>query len=191
MDLRYTADEQQFRAELRAWLADVLPGLGPRAATARTGTPAAPGTPGWQRMLFDAGYAGINWPKEYGGRGATPTEHLIFIEETERARAPYVGMNFVGLLHAGPTLIAEASDEQKAFHLPGILKGEHVWCQGFSEPNAGSDLASLRCTCGARRRRLRDQRARRSGPATATSPTTARCSCAPTPRRRSTRASRG
>ena len=100
---------------------------------------------GWQRMLFDAGYAGINWPKEFGGRGATPTEHLIFIEETERARAPYVGMNFVGLLHAGPTLIAEASDEQKAFHLPGILKGEHVWCQGFSEPNAGSDLASLRC----------------------------------------------
>src|SRR5205823_3039090 len=87
---------------------------------------------------------GINWPEEFGGLGATPTEHLIFIEESERARAPYVGMNFVGLLHAGPTLIAEASAEQKAFHLPGILKGEHIWCQGFSEPSAGSDLASLR-----------------------------------------------
>src|SRR5437879_8727922 len=78
------------------------------------------------------------------GRGATPAEHLIFLEETEHAGAPYVGCNFVGLLHGGPTLIAEGNDEQKAFHLPGILKGEHVWCQGFSEPSAGSDLASLR-----------------------------------------------
>src|SRR6478736_7980010 len=144
MDLRYTADEQQFRAELREWLADVLPGLGPEPQREDWDARRAWDT-GWQRMLFDAGYAGINWPKEYGGRGATPAEHLIFIEETERARAPYVGMNFVGLLHAGPTLIAEASEVQKAFHLPGILKGEHVWCQGFSEPNAGSDLASLRC----------------------------------------------
>ena len=143
MDLRYTADEQQFRAELRQWLADVLPGLGPEPYREDWDARRAWDT-GWQRLLFDAGYAGINWPREYGGRGATPTEHLIFIEETERARAPYVGMNFVGLLHAGPTLVAEASDEQKAFHLPGILKGEHVWCQGFSEPNAGSDLASLR-----------------------------------------------
>ena len=121
----------------------MLPGLGPEPHREDWEARRAWDT-GWQRMLYDAGYAGINWPTEYGGRGATPTEHLIFIEETERARAPYVGMNFVGLLHAGPTLIAEASDEQKAFHLPGILKGEHVWCQGFSEPNAGSDLASLR-----------------------------------------------
>jgi len=144
MDLRYTAAEQQFRSELREWLGDVLPGLGPEPHREDWDARRAWDT-GWQRMLYDAGYAGINWPKEFGGRGATPTEHLIFIEETERARAPYVGMNFVGLLHAGPTLIAEASDEQKAFHLPGILTGEHVWCQGFSEPNAGSDLASLRC----------------------------------------------
>ena len=143
MDLRYTADEQQFRADLREWLGDVLPGLGPEPHREDWEARRAWDT-GWQRTLYEAGYAGINWPKEFGGRGATPTEHLIFIEETERARAPYVGMNFVGLLHAGPTLIAEASDEQKAFHLPGILTGEHVWCQGFSEPNAGSDLASLR-----------------------------------------------
>lgn len=68
---------------------------------------------------------------------------MIFLEETERAQAPYVGMNFVGLLHAGPTLISEASDEQKAFHLAPILRGDHIWCQGFSEPDAGSDLASL------------------------------------------------
>ena len=143
MDLRYTAAEQQFRSDLREWLGDVLPGLGPEPHREDWDARRAWDT-GWQRMLYDAGYAGINWPKEYGGRGATPAEHLIFIEETERARAPYVGMNFVGLLHAGPTLIAEASDEQKAFHLPGILEGRHLWCQGFSEPNAGSDLASLR-----------------------------------------------
>jgi alkylation response protein AidB-like acyl-CoA dehydrogenase len=95
-------------------------------------------------MLFDAGYAGINWPADCGGRGATPAEHLIFLEESEHAGAPYVGVNFVGLLHGGPTIIAEGNDEQRAFHLPGILQGEQVWCQGFSEPSAGSDLASLR-----------------------------------------------
>ena len=144
MDLRYTEEEEAFRAEVRAWLEEVLPSVPPEPdrndwAARRVYDM------GWQRMLYDAGYAGINWPKEYGGRGATPTEHLIFLEETERARAPYVGMNFVGQLHAGPTLVVEATPEQKAFHLPGILKGEHVWCQGFSEPNAGSDLASLRC----------------------------------------------
>ncbi len=143
MDLRYTDSEEAFRGELRAWLETALPTLGtpPR----EDDWPARRAWDmGWQRMLFEAGYAGINWPKEYGGRGATPTEHLIFLEETERARAPYVGQNFVGLLHAGPTLIVEATEAQKAFHLPGILKGEHVWCQGFSEPSAGSDLASLR-----------------------------------------------
>lgn len=143
MDLRYTEAEENFRAELRAWLQSSLPDVPPEPSRndweGRRRWDLA-----WQRRLFDAGYAGINWPKEYGGRGASPTEHLIFLQETERLRAPYVGHNFVGLLHAGPTLIAEATDEQKAFHLPAILKGEHVWCQGFSEPNAGSDLASLR-----------------------------------------------
>jgi alkylation response protein AidB-like acyl-CoA dehydrogenase len=98
----------------------------------------------WQQLLFDAGYAGIDWPSAFGGRGASPTEHLVFLEETERAHAPYVGVNFVGLLHAGPTLIVEATDEQRARHLPRILRGQEVWCQGFSEPGAGSDLAALR-----------------------------------------------
>ena len=98
----------------------------------------------WQRLLFDAGYAGVDWPAEGGGRGASPVEQLIFKEECERAGAPYVGVNFVGLLHAGPTVIAEGTPEQKARYLPPILRGEEVWCQGFSEPDAGSDLASLR-----------------------------------------------
>lgn len=143
MDLRFTPDELAFRDQLRAWLHDVLPTVPPPPAdendfVARRAYDAA-----WQRMLFDAGYAGINWPKEFGGRGATPTEHLIFLEETERLGAPYVGVNFVGLLHGGPTIIMEATDEQRAQHLPAILRGDEIWCQGFSEPNAGSDLASL------------------------------------------------
>src|SRR3954447_11293638 len=143
MDLRYTEHEEAFRGELREWLAGAVPAL-PEKPREDDWDARREYDTGWQRMLFEAGYAGINWPREFGGRGATPTEHLIYIEETERARAPYVGCNFVGQLHAGPTLIVEGSPEQKANHLPAILKGEQVWCQGFSEPNAGSDLASLR-----------------------------------------------
>ena len=143
MDLRYSTAELEFRDELREWLARTLPTLPPKPPaddwTARRAFDTA-----WQRLIHDAGYAGINWPKDFGGRGATPTEHLIFLEETERAGAPYVGVNFVGLLHAGPTLVAEGTDEQRARHLPAILRGDDVWCQGFSEPGAGSDLAAMR-----------------------------------------------
>ncbi|MER5487472.1 acyl-CoA dehydrogenase [Streptomyces sp. NPDC002812] len=143
MDLTYTEEEREFRARLRAWLAQVLPGLPPRPSPddwpGRRAYDA-----GWQRRLFDAGYAGLHWPVDAGGRGATPTQHLIYLEETERAGAPYVGANFVGLLHAGPTIAAEGTAEQRARWLPPVLRGDEMWCQGFSEPDAGSDLASLR-----------------------------------------------
>lgn len=142
MDLRLSADEQAFRDELRAWLRATLPTLPPEPHRDDWKGRRAWDTH-WQRLLFDSGYAGIDWPVEAGGRGASPTEHLIFLEETERAGAPYVGVNFVGLLHAGPTINACGTPEQKAAHLPRILAGEEVWCQGFSEPDAGSDLASL------------------------------------------------
>jgi alkylation response protein AidB-like acyl-CoA dehydrogenase len=143
VDLRYTADEEQFRTELRAWLAEVLPTLPEKpAATDWPGRRAY--DQGWQAMLYDAGYAGVDWPVEGGGRGASPIEQLVFKEECERAGAPYVGTGFVGLLHAGPTIIAEGTPAQRERYLPPILKGEEVWCQGFSEPGAGSDLASLR-----------------------------------------------
>jgi len=141
--LRDSESDAEFRAELREWLANAVPTL--------PAPPDAQDWPGrraydtvWQRMLSDAGYAGINWPAEYGGRGATPTQHLIFLEEAAAAKAPDVGVGFVGQMHAGPTLIAEGTPEQQSHHLRGILTGDHVWCQGFSEPGAGSDLASLR-----------------------------------------------
>ncbi|MGW0364232.1 acyl-CoA dehydrogenase family protein [Streptomyces sp. NPDC002990] len=143
MDLTYTPEEQEFRAGLRAWLGKVLPEL-----PAEPSPDDWPGRRaydlGWQRRLYDAGYAGLHWPLDAGGRGATPTQHLIFLEETERAGAPYIGANFVGLLHAGPTIAAEGTAEQRARWLPPVLRGDEVWCQGFSEPEAGSDLAALR-----------------------------------------------
>lgn len=143
MRLEDTPEEREFRAELRAWLDATLPTLPPEPAFEDWPAKRAYDT-GWQRRLYDAGYAGISWPREYGGRGATPSEELIFLEETERAGAPYVGCNFVSTLHAGPTIAAEGTPEQRARYLPPILRGDDVWCQGFSEPEAGSDLASLR-----------------------------------------------
>ncbi|OEJ39556.1 acyl-CoA dehydrogenase [Streptomyces agglomeratus] len=143
MDLTYTEEEQDFRARLREWLAATLPGLPPRPDPLDWPGRRAYDT-GWQRRLYDAGYAGLHWPADAGGRGATPTQHLIFLEETELAGAPYVGANFVGLLHAGPTIAAEGTPRQRARWLPPVLRGDEVWCQGFSEPDAGSDLASLR-----------------------------------------------
>ncbi|MFM8238358.1 MAG: acyl-CoA dehydrogenase family protein [Actinomycetota bacterium] len=143
MDLRASESDDAFRAALAAWLDATLPTLAPPPPREAWDARRKWDTD-WQRRLFDAGYAGLHWPKEYGGGGASPTEQLIFFEETTRVRAPYVGVNFVGTLHAGPTLIEEGTPEQKAAHLPRILRGEEVWCQGFSEPGAGSDLASLR-----------------------------------------------
>jgi alkylation response protein AidB-like acyl-CoA dehydrogenase len=136
VDLSHSPEEEEFRARLRQWLGRVLPTLPPK--------PSPDDWPGrraydmsWQRMLYDAGYADVHWD-------ASPTTRLIFLEETEKAGAPYVGAGFVGLLHAGPTIAAEGSEGQRARWLPPILRGEEVWCQGFSEPDAGSDLAALR-----------------------------------------------
>jgi alkylation response protein AidB-like acyl-CoA dehydrogenase len=143
LKLRYSESDEKFRAELRAWLAEAVPAHGAPPAGADWQLRREYDT-AWQRKLFLAGYAGINWPTEFGGRDLSLTEQLVYYEETARAKAPYVGVNFVGLLHGGPTLIAEGTPEQKARHVPQILRGDQVWCQGFSEPGAGSDLASLR-----------------------------------------------
>ncbi|ANS65978.1 acyl-CoA dehydrogenase [Streptomyces lincolnensis] len=136
MDLSDTPEEEEFRARLREWLAKALPTLPPKPSPEDWPARRAYDL-GWQRTLHDAGYGQVHWD-------ASPTTRLIFLEETERAGAPYVGAGFVGLLHAGPTIAAEGTDEQQARWLPPILRGEEAWCQGFSEPDAGSDLASLR-----------------------------------------------
>ena len=139
MDLLLPPEMTDFREEVRTWLAENVPRepRPPVSAEARDFDLA------WQRTQFDGGWAGINWPTEYGGRGLSLLEQMIWYEEMAWAEAPYIGVCFVGINHAGPTLIARANEELKSFHLPKILKGEKVWCQGFSEPGAGSDLAGL------------------------------------------------
>jgi alkylation response protein AidB-like acyl-CoA dehydrogenase len=99
----------------------------------------------WQRRQFNGGWAGLSWPAEYGGRGLTPIEQIIWHEEIARANAPHSGVCFVGLSNVGPALIECGTPAQKERYLSSILDGSEVWCQGFSEPEAGSDLASLRC----------------------------------------------
>jgi alkylation response protein AidB-like acyl-CoA dehydrogenase len=140
MDLTFSDKELAFRDELRAWLS--------------SNHPDAPPTDGgedaqyawrrdWQRHLYDAGWAAPAWPTEYGGRGATLTESAIYFEEIGRARVP-LPANVLGLLLGGPTLMVWGNNEQKERYLTPILSGEEIWCQGFSEPEAGSDLAALK-----------------------------------------------
>lgn len=97
----------------------------------------------WQRKLFEAGWAGVSWPAAYGGRGVSLMEQIIFLEEMARAQAPPMA-NTLGLGLIGPTIIAYGTEEQKKRYLPKILSAEEIWCQGFSEPNAGSDVAAIR-----------------------------------------------
>jgi alkylation response protein AidB-like acyl-CoA dehydrogenase len=143
MEWREPPEERLFREEVRNWLRSNRPG------DARPGDEDITGQMtydrAWQRCQYDGGWAGISWSKEYGGRGLTPIQQLIWSEEYAAADCPLVHDSvWMGLNHAGHTIIARGTDEQKAFHLPRILKGEATWCQGFSEPNAGSDLLSLR-----------------------------------------------
>ncbi len=142
-----TSDDQQgiraesFRAELRAWLATHLTDEF-REKRSMTFQEKVAVRRAWQKTLFEGGWIGIGWPKEYGGRGAGLIEESIYNEEMARARAP-VPANVIGLNMAGPTILAVGTPEQKTRYLSKILSGEELWCQGFSEPNAGSDVASL------------------------------------------------
>jgi alkylation response protein AidB-like acyl-CoA dehydrogenase len=138
VDLTLSPKEEAFRDELREWLAANNPGAEP------TGDEAAfQFRREWQRRLNQAGWAGVSWPKEYGGRGATLIEQAIFNEETVRAQTPTVA-NVLGIAMGGPTVIAHGTEEQKRRYLPPILSADEIWCQGFSEPESGSDLASLK-----------------------------------------------
>src|SRR5579859_5684679 len=131
MDLTFTEAESAFRDELRAWLAENEPGEPP----AESEDASYEWRRGFQRRLAEGGWAAVHWPVEYGGRGATLTQSAIFFEELARAKAP---------LLAGPTIMIWGTPEQKERFLAPIVTAEEIWCQGFSEPEAGSDLASLK-----------------------------------------------
>ena len=139
MELRDSPAQARFRAELRGWLAAHPAAPPPRGAAERVAFAKA-----WQRKLFEGGWAGLDWPREYGGRGASPIESVIFGEEYARAGGPDLIQISVGTSLVGPTLIACGTAWQKKRFLEPILRGDEIWCQGFSEPNAGSDIASLR-----------------------------------------------
>lgn len=144
MDFNYTPQEEQFRKDLRDWLEASLPaGWGETVFESEDEDEHAMFRLDWERKLHSGGWSGINWPKEYGGRGATLIERAIFAEEMARIRAPEV-LNVIGQNLAGPTILRHGTEAQKKRFLPKILSSEEVWCQGFSEPNAGSDLASVR-----------------------------------------------
>jgi alkylation response protein AidB-like acyl-CoA dehydrogenase len=131
----------EFRQRARAWLEENVPGE-PRPSG--SGAEARAFDQAWQRRQCEGGWAGLAWPSAYGGLGLPAHLQVIWYEEYARAGAPEPRGSFVGLNHAGPTLIARGTEAQKQEHLPQILRGEALWCQGFSEPDAGSDLASLR-----------------------------------------------
>src|SRR5687767_7852275 len=140
MDLTFSVKETEFRDELRGWLAENPP---PPEPTEGGEDANYAWRRDWQRTLYDAGWAAPGWPAEYGGRGASLTESAIYFDEIGRARVP-LPANVLGLLLGGPTLMVWGTDEQKDRFLAPILSAEEIWCQGFSEPDAGSDLAALK-----------------------------------------------
>jgi alkylation response protein AidB-like acyl-CoA dehydrogenase len=140
MDLTFDEGELAFRDELRRWLAENHPG--PAPAEEGEGAHYA-WRREWQRRLYDAGWAAPSWPVEHGGRGASLTESAIYFEELGRSRTP-LPANVLGLLLGGPTLMVWGTQQQRERYLAPILSAQEIWCQGFSEPDAGSDLASLK-----------------------------------------------
>jgi len=145
MDLRFSEADEAFRREIAEWLETELSGA--FAAVRGRGGPGDDGAlveerKAWERRLGEAGWIGLGWPREVGGRGLPLSQQMVFYEEYARAGGPgRIGHMGEGLL--GPTLIAFGSETQKRRFLPPILKGEEIWCQGYSEPNAGSDLANV------------------------------------------------
>ena len=138
MDLTLSPVEREFRDSVRGWIETNHPGHEP------AGDPEAfEFRRAWQKALNDRGWAGLSWPTEYGGAGATLVEQAIFYEEIARAGAPQMA-NVLGLAMGGPTVIAHGTEEQKQRFLAPILSADEIWCQGFSEPGSGSDLASLK-----------------------------------------------
>ncbi|MCO5176410.1 MAG: acyl-CoA dehydrogenase family protein [Thermomicrobiales bacterium] len=135
MDLNYTAEDQAYRAKVRAWFEENLPSEPLRTLEDRRA---------WHRKLYEAGFIGMGWPKAYGGQEARPMEQAIVGEEMARVNAP-AGVGGLGISIVGPTIIHHGTEDQKQRFVKNILTGEEIWCQLYSEPNSGSDLASLQC----------------------------------------------
>jgi len=148
MDFRFSAEDEAFRQELRAWLEKNRPEQSSADNDDHTDFMHEGSKDQWQRRLnwhrkmHSGGWVGISWPKEYGGRGATLTQQLIYNEEMAAANTPQL-VNGLGIMLVGPTIIHWGTEEQKQRYVPKILSGEEIWCQGYSEPGSGSDVASL------------------------------------------------
>jgi len=145
MDLTYPQEAEDFRVEISGWLKDNLPEGWFEPGFTMNEEEKAEFNREWPKKLFEGGWICATWPTEYGGKGLTTMQGVVLAEEFARARAPMRG-DFFGDTLVGPTLLQWGTEEQKQQFLPGILKGEIRWCQGFSEPNSGSDLASLKTT---------------------------------------------
>ena len=144
MDFSYPADVERFRAELREWLSANLTDelIAARRPSGHTDV-VFEKLRTWNRTMADAGWAAVSWPREYGGRGATVLEQLVYTEETTRARAP-LPLNVIGMNNIAPAIMQYGTESQKTTLLPRMMRADDIWCQGMSEPEAGSDLASLR-----------------------------------------------
>ena len=146
MEFQDTPEEAAFRAEARRWLEANAPRRGTTDYHLRSEPERKALAQAWQAKLYDAGWAGLSWPKEYGGRGASAIEQYIFDQELAQFDAPWGMFFIIGIGMAGPTIIAHGDDVQKERFLGPTIRGEIIWCQLFSEPGAGSDLAGLRTT---------------------------------------------
>jgi len=144
VNFEYPPEAEAFRSEFRAWLdANLDPDLQDAGVMAAADAPEAlERMRAWNRKLADAGYAAIAWPAEYGGRGAGVMEQVVYAEELSRCGAPGT-LNVIGISNIAPSIMQHGTDQQKRRFLEPMLRGDEIWCQGFSEPNAGSDLASL------------------------------------------------
>jgi alkylation response protein AidB-like acyl-CoA dehydrogenase len=145
MDLSYPPEAEQFRKEIRTWLEEHLPAGWFEPGFELNGADRARFNQEWVRQLYDGGWICASWPKEYGGKGLSVMENVVLAEEFARAKAP-LRADFFGDTLVGPTILQWGSEEQKREFLPRIMSGDVRWCQGFSEPNSGSDLASLKTT---------------------------------------------
>jgi alkylation response protein AidB-like acyl-CoA dehydrogenase len=144
VDFSYPADVERFRAELREWLsANLTDELIAARRPSGHNDVVFEKLRAWNRTMADAGWAAVSWPREYGGRGATVLEQLVYTEETTRARAP-LPLNVIGMNNIAPAIMQYGTESQKTTLLPRMMRADDIWCQGMSEPEAGSDLAALR-----------------------------------------------